>query len=84
MHEMNLNFVNNSVFDSWIFSEESQDKIKFELYQTAEEIEYKNICFGDSVWIFHLESGSFVKVMAEDERKPKSIILNKISTLYLI
>jgi len=54
LHEMNLNFVQDSISDSWLFSEESQDKIKIELYQTGEEIEYKNICFGDTVWIFHL------------------------------
>lgn len=78
---MNLNFVPNAVFDSWIFSEESSDKINIELYQTGEEIEYKNICFGDSVWIFHLESGSFVKVIDEN-RKSKSVILNKISIIF--
>lgn len=33
---MNLNFVANSAFDSWLFSEESQDKIKLELYKTSE------------------------------------------------
>lgn len=80
---MNLNFVANSAFDSWLFSEESQDKIKLELYKTSEEVEYKNICFGDAVWIFHLESGSFVKVIIDEERKSNSIILNKIS-IFLI
>ena len=35
---MNINFISNSMFDSWMFSEESQDKIRIELYETGEEV----------------------------------------------
>jgi hypothetical protein len=78
VRELNLRYIPNSIFDSWIFSEENQDKVRVELYQTAEEIEFKNICFGDYVWIFHLESGSFLKVL-DDETETTNIVLSKIS-----
>ena len=41
-------------------------------------MEYKDICYGDTVWIFHLESGSFVKL--EETKQVESFILKKIST----
>ena len=40
-------------------------------------MEYKDICYGDTVWIFHLESGSFVKIVEPQE--VESFILKKVS-----
>lgn len=57
-----LNFKKESIFDTWTTSEEEKQQISIGLYQSAEELEYKDICYGDAVWIFHLESGSFVKL----------------------
>ena len=76
---MNLVFSPMSIFDPWGFVEEGWSKIQLGLYQPCEENEYKSICYGDSVWIFHLESGSFVKVL-DNQEVTDSVIVKKIST----
>lgn len=81
--EMNLTFSPLSIFDPWVFVEEGESKIQLGLYQPYEEIEYKSICFGDSVWIFHLESGSFVKVL-DNQEVLDNVVLNKISKSWVI
>lgn len=73
-----LNFKKESIFDTWTTSEEEKQQISIGLFQTAEELEYKDIRYGDTVWIFHLESGSFVKLVEPNE--VESFILKKIST----
>lgn len=55
------------MFDSWTTSEEEKQQISIGLYQTGEEVEYKDIFYGDTIWIFHLESGSFVKLKEKEE-----------------
>ena len=52
------------------------------LYETAEEVNYKNICFGDAVWLFHLETGSFMKVI-DKAYEMNNFALNKISKFLL-
>ena len=66
VRELYLNLHKESTFEPWVTSEEERKPIRLGLYQTAEEYDYKNICFGDAVWIFHLETGSFVKSVETD------------------
>jgi hypothetical protein len=62
-----LNFKKESIFDTWTTSEEEKQQISIGLYQTGEEMDYKDIYYGDTVWVFHLESGSFVKLVEPNE-----------------
>ncbi len=54
------------------------------LYQTAQEIDYKSICYGDTVWMFHLESGSFVKVKKDNNSTYDNYIMQKISNFIIL
>lgn len=45
-------------------------------------MDYKDIYYGDTVWIFHLESGSFVKLVEPNEIE--SFVLKKISKIQVM
>ena len=54
-----------------------------ELYQTAEEEHPEYIYYGSSLWIFHLETNSFLKFMSVSQ-DGDNFFLKKISTNSII
>ena len=82
IRDLFLNYKKDSVFECWKIEEEEKVTIAVGLYQTAQEIEYKEICYGDTVWIFHLESGSFVKVKQSVNHLSDNYFMKKISNFY--
>ena len=59
-----MNFKKGTAMDSleeWEISFDEKVSVQVELYQTAEEEEPEFIYYGSSLWVFHLETNSFLK-----------------------
>ena len=79
VREAALNYKRGNILEEWEVSYERKAPLQVALYQTAEAIEPEYIYYGESLWIFHLETSSFLKVF-NHTASLESFFFRKIST----
>ncbi len=81
MRDAALNFKKGNILEEWEVSFEKKVPLYVGLYQTAEQYDAEYIHYGESLWLFHLETSSFLK-MHNPEAQMESFFFRKISKFW--
>jgi len=79
MREAALNYKRGNILEEWEVSFERKAPLHIALFQTAEPVEPEFIHYGEPLWIFHLETSSFLKLVNRTASL-ESFFFRKIST----